>query len=183
MKTVKTILFSMLLFTSILACKNEKSAESDSEAVSENSEQMQADAPKAMQAKPGFASLSFKMDGELVEGTIPGVMAIYNPAKNEVNIRGNTPKGLFAVIIDDVTGTGTYTIKGTSNSGAGVMMKTEMYEVKKTGTPFTVTITAVEDITAVHAPEAKAIRGTFEGKIMDDAGKTISITDGKFSSQ
>ncbi len=63
------------------------------------------------------------------------------------------------------------------------MMSSQMYEVKKTGTPFTVTIDVVEPIAAYATPDAKAIRGTFEGTLMDTDGTTITITEGTFSSQ
>lgn len=183
MKTTSKFALAILLFTATIACKNNATTEEESETSEDTTAQMLSETPTPAETKPGFASLSFKMDGTLVEGTVPSVMAIYNPVKQEVNIRGNTPKGLFAVIIDKVEGTGTYTIKGTSNNGAGLMMTSKMYEVKKSGTPFTVTIDTVEDIEAINAPEAKAIRGTFEGKIMDEEGNTIMITEGKFSSQ
>lgn len=54
---------------------------------------------------------------------------------------------------------------------------------KKTGTPFTVTVDDVEEMTAINAPEAKAIRGSFQGKLMGDSGNLVDITDGKFSTQ
>ncbi|MEH6765028.1 MAG: hypothetical protein V7655_11060 [Aequorivita antarctica] len=183
MKTLSKFVLVILLFTAIIACKNNTSTEADAETATDTTAQMLSETPTPAETKPGFATLSFKMDGTLVEGTVPSVMAIFVPAKKEVNIRGNTPKGLFAVIIDNVQGAGTYTIKGTSANGGGIMMTDKMYEVKKSGTPFIVTIDTVEDITAVSTPDAKAIRGTFEGKIMDDAGNTIMITEGKFSSQ
>ncbi len=183
MKTVSKLALVLLLITSTISCKNNTTPEVDAETAEDASAQMLTETPKPTNTQPGFGSLSFKMDGTLVEGTAPGTMAIYNPAKQEVNIRANTPKGLFAIIINKVEGTGTYTIKGTSNNGGGLMMTNKMYEVKKSGTPFTVTIDTVEDIEAVNAPGAKAIRGTFEGKIMDEEGNTINITEGKFSSQ
>ena len=183
MKTISKFALVLLLITTTIGCKNNTSPEAEAETAQDTTAQMLSETPPPAETKPGFATLSFKMDGTLIEGTAPSVMAIYVPAKKEVNIRASTPKGLFAIIIDKVEGTGTYTIKGTSSNGGGLMMTDKMYEVKKSGTPFTVTIDTVEDITAVSAPEAKAIRGTFEGKIMDDDGNTIMITEGKFSSQ
>lgn len=69
------------------------------------------------------------------------------------------------------------------STGSGIMGVGKMYEVKKTGTPFTVTVDDVEEITAINAPEAKAIRGSFQGKLMGDSGNLVDITDGKFSTQ
>ncbi len=140
MKTMSKFVLVILIITATIACKNNTSTETEAETTTETTAQMLSETPPPAEAKPGFASLSFKMDGTLVEGTVPGVMAIYAPAKREVNIRSNTPKGLFAIIIDKVEGVGTYTLKGTSSNGGGIMMTSKMYEVKKSGTPFTVTI-------------------------------------------
>ena len=184
MKTISKFTLVLLLFTAAIACKNNTTPEADADAETDAEANVQTitETPE-LTAPEGAALLSFKMDGELVEGTFPSVMVIYIPAKKEVMIRGNTPQGLFSIIIDEVGGTGTYTIKGNSKSGAGIMMASKMYGVKKSGPPFTVTIDAVDDVKAIKTEDGKAIRGTFEGKFMDDEGNTINITDGKFSTQ
>lgn len=134
-------------------------------------------------SREGAPSLEFKMDGTLVQSTGPGIMIICSPKNQEINIRGNTPVGMFAIVLDHVSGPGTYTVGKSANNGAGIMGVGKMYEVKKTGTPFTVTVDDVEELTAINAPEAKAIRGSFHGKLMGDSGNLVDITDGKFSTQ
>lgn len=185
MKTISRFALVLLLITTIIGCKNTTTPEADAETAEDVSAQMITETPKPTATKAGFGSLSFKMDGTLMEATVPGAIAIYIPSTKEVDIRGNTLKGLFSILMDNVEGTGTYTIKGNSKSGAGLVnMNTQkLYEVKKSGTPFTVTIDAVEDIASSANPDAKSIRGTFEGTIMDEAGNTITITEGKFSGQ
>lgn len=134
-----------------------------------------------VQATP--ALLECKMDGALIKGQYPGVHVIYVPAKKEVSIMGKTTEGMISIIIDSVSTTGTYIIEGNSKNGAGVMTKGAMYEVKKKGTPFTVNIEVIEPFKVANAQGAKAIRGTFSGKLMDQNGKIVEITEGKFSSQ
>ncbi|MEO6348586.1 MAG: hypothetical protein ABIO60_11830 [Aquaticitalea sp.] len=183
MRSLSKLALALLLITATIACKNNTTTEADAETATNTNAQKITETHELTKTTAGFASMTFKMDGTLIEATGPGVMVIYVPTKKEVNIRGNTSKGLFAIIIDKVEGPGTFTIQGNSKSGAGLMMQAQMYEVKKTGTPFTVTIDAVEDIAAYATPDAKAIRGTFEGKIMDKDDNTITISEGKFSSQ
>ncbi len=127
--------------------------------------------------------LTCKVDGIPLKAAYPGTMILFAPAKKEVNIWGKTPTGIISITIDNVENIGTYTIKGTSKNGAGIMNGTKMYEVKKTGTPFTVTIESIDALTAIHTPDGKAIRGTFQGKLMDQDGTIIEITEGKFSTQ
>lgn len=183
MKTLFKFTMVFLMIIATIACKNNTSTETQAETTADANSQMVTETPKPNDTKPGWASLSFKMDGTLVEATNPGTMAIFSPSKKEVNIRANTPKGVFSIIMGDVEGNGTYTVKNNSDNGAGLMMTSKMFEVKKSGTPFTVTINNVEEIKAINAPEAKAIRGTFEGKLMDEEGNSMMITEGKFSSQ
>ncbi len=133
------------------------------------------------QADGGY--LTCKVDGVPLQAAYPGTMILFAPTKKEVNIWGKIPTGIISITIDNVENIGTYTIKGTSKNGAGIMNGTKMYEVKKTGTPFTVTIESIDALTAIHTPDAKAIRGTFQGKLMDQDGNIIEITEGKFSTQ
>jgi hypothetical protein len=172
----------LILLAALCSCKQTGSAEATAAPAGAAPEVATQDASPATE-KTGFPSLEFKMDGALVQGTTPGVMIDYIPAKKEVNIRANTPAGIFAILIDNVEGTGTYTIGKTSKNGAGIMGSSKAFEVKKSGTPFTVTIDSVDELSAISTPDAKAISGSFQGKLMDDAGNTVEITDGKFSAQ
>ena len=110
-------------------------------------------------------------------------MILYVPKKKEVTIWGKTSDGIISIIIDAVETTGTYTIKGNSKNGAGIQTKSSLYEVKKSGTPFNVIIETIEDLKVSDNKEVKAIRGTFNGKIKDQYGKVVDITEGKFSTQ
>ncbi len=183
MKTFNSLALVVLLLTFTVACKNGNSSEATSEVAADNTTQMLSETPKSVDKMPGMATLSFKIDGVLVESMFPGTYILFVPAKKEVNIMAKTSIGQFNIIIDNVEGTGSFTLKGNSKNGGGLMMPDKMYEVKKTGTPFSVTINNVEEIKAISAPEAKAIRGTFEGTLMDTAGDTVIITEGKFNSQ
>ena len=127
--------------------------------------------------------LECKVDGKLLKASEPGLMILYVPKKKGVTIWGKTPEGMISIIIDAVETTGTYTIKGNSKNGAGIQTKSSMYEVKKSGTPFNVIIETIEDLKVFDNKGVKAIRGTFNGKIMDQNGKVVEITDGKFSTQ
>ncbi len=127
--------------------------------------------------------LECKVDGKLLKASDPGLMILYVPQKKEVTIWGKTSEGIISIIIDAVETTGTYTIKGNSKNGAGIQTKTSMYEVKKTGTPFNVIIETIEDLKVSNNRGVKAIRGTFSGKIKDQYGKVVEITEGKFSTQ
>lgn len=127
--------------------------------------------------------LECKVDGKLLKASDPGLIILYVPQKKEVNIWGKTSEGIISIIIDAVETTGNYTIKGNSKNGAGIQTKTSMYEVKKSGTPFNVIIESIEDLKVLNNKGVKAIRGTFEGKIMDQNGKVVEITEGKFSTQ
>ena len=127
--------------------------------------------------------LECKVDGKLLKASDPGIMILYVPKKKEVTIWGKTSEGIISIIIDAVETTGTYTIKGNSKNGAGIQTKSSMYEVKKTGTPFIVIIETIEDLKVSNNREVKAIRGTFSGKIKDQNGKVVEITEGKFSTQ
>ncbi len=133
--------------------------------------------------KANFGYLSCKMDGVEIKAIQTGAMMLYVPDKKEINIWGKTDTGMISIIIDNVENTGTYTIKGNSKNGAGVMIGANMFEVKKSGTPFDVTIESFEEISAINSPNARAIRGTFQGKLMGQDGKIVEITEGKFSTQ
>jgi hypothetical protein len=127
--------------------------------------------------------LTCKVDGSPLQAAYPGTMILFVPAKKEVTIWGKTPTGIISIIIDNVETIGTFAIKGNSKNGAGIMNGTKMFEVKKTGTPFTVTIESIDALAANNSTEVKAIRGTFQGKLMDQDGNMIEITEGKFSTQ
>ncbi len=127
--------------------------------------------------------LECKVDGKLLKASDNGLIILYVPQKKEVTIWGKTSEGLISIIIDAVDNTGTYTIKGNSKNGAGILTKSEMFEVKKSGTPFNVIIKTMEDLNVPNNKGAKAIRGTFSGKLKNDQGIVVEITDGKFSAQ
>ena len=131
----------------------------------------------------GVGYLTCKVDGTPLQANYPGINILYVPGKKEVTIWGQTPTGLISIIIDNVESAGTFTIKGNSTNDAGIMLNSKMYAVKKTGTLFTATIESIDDLAASSSPDAKAIRGTFQGKLMDESGNTVEITEGKFSTQ
>jgi hypothetical protein len=132
---------------------------------------------------PQQGYLQCKMNGQLIEAVYPGIAILCVPGNKEVTVWGKTSEGMISIIIDQVEATGTFALKGTSNNGAGIMIKSAMYEVKKSNTPFTVTIEKIEELNLSNASGAKAIRGSFEGKLMGDDGSLVEITDGKFSTQ
>lgn len=138
---------------------------------------------KFMSTREQTRYLECKVDGKLVKASDPGLMILYVPQKKEVTIWGKTSEGIISIIIDAVETTGTYTIKGNSKNGAGIQTKSFMYEVKKNGTPLNVSIETIEDWKVSTNKEVKAIRGTFNGKMQDQYGKIVEITEGKFSTQ
>lgn len=181
MKTLLKITSLWIVLVASVSCQSNTSESANLktlDAAITTSETATADAPIA---SGGY--LSCKVDGVLLEAAYPGIMILYVPAKKEANIWGKTPTGIISIIIDKVESTGTFTIKGNSKNGAGIMSGKTMYEVKKTGTPFTVTISSMENLTAINSTSGKAIKGTFQGKLMGPDGKLVEITEGKFSTQ
>jgi hypothetical protein len=174
----KNSLLLIVLFLGI-SIKSLNSADSKQYLISESD--MARGNQKSVSDSTNAGYLSCKMDGVLLQASFPGGIILYVPSKKEVNIWGKTPTGIISITIDNVESAGTYTIKGNSKNGAGIMVNSKMYEVKKTGTPFTVTIESIEGIKAVKSTDAKAIHGTFKGKFMDQSGKIVEITEGKFS--
>lgn len=63
MKTLSKFVLVILLFTAIIACKNNTSTEADAETATDTTAQMLSETPTPAETKPGFATLSFKMDG------------------------------------------------------------------------------------------------------------------------
>lgn len=181
MKTLLKITLLWIVLATSVSCKNSTSDSANLKTLSasiSNSETTIADVPIT---KGGY--LSCKIDGVLLEAGHPGFIIVYAPAKKEATIWGKTPTGIISMIIDNVESTGTFTIKGNSKNSAGIMSGTTMYEVKKTGTPFTVTISSIEDLTVINNSNGKAMKGTFQGKLMGSDGKMVEITEGKFSTQ
>lgn len=172
----------LVVFIIGISCKNSPSTDVNANAAAGTETTAKANNANNKQTSVGY--FSCKVDGVLLEALYPpGTAILFSPAKKEVNIWGKTETGFMSIIMDNVESTGTFTIKGNSKNGAGIMSGTKIYEVKKTGTPFTVTIATIDEITAIDAPEAKAISGTFEGKLMDQDGNIVEITEGKFSTQ
>lgn len=172
----------LVVFIVGISCKNSASTDVNSSAATSTENAAKTNNANDKQTSVGY--FSCKLDGVLLEALYPpGTAILFAPATKEVNIWGKTESGFMSIILDGVESTGTFTVKGNSKNGAGIMSGTKMYEVKKTGTPFTVTIATIDEITAIDAPEAKAISGTFEGKLMDQDGNIVEITEGKFSTQ
>lgn len=175
MKIAYRILLLMLILTTALSLKK---------AIPSNPAiRLRSELHKSPATKTSAGYLTCKIDGVLLKAAFPGTMILFVPGKKEVNIWGKTPTGIISITMDNIETTGTYTILGNSKNGAGIMMGSKMYEVKKMGTPFTVSIESIDEITALSTPEAKAIRGTFQGKLMDEDGNIVEITEGKFSTQ
>lgn len=173
-----TLRISLLIIALFLGISCNNNPNSNQQRIESSS-----DSQKSVNSSEEGGYLSCKMDGILIKADYPGIAVLYVPAKKEVNIWGKTPSGIISITIDNVESTGTFIIKGNSKNGAGIMSGPMMYEVKKSGTPFEVKIESIETIKAINSPDAKAIRGTFHGKLQDLNGKTVEITEGKFSTQ
>lgn len=183
MKTTFRFSFLFIVLITGIFCKNAPSTHAGAESSTATTVAWATETPKTDATNASGGYLTCKVDGVPLQAAYPSVMILYVPAKKEVNIWGKTPKGIISIIIDEVESTGTFTIKGNSKNAAGLLNDTQMYEVKKKGTPFTVTIESIDELKAINAPKAKAIRGTFQGKLMDQGGNMIDITEGKFSTQ
>ena len=132
MKTISKFALVLILITGTIGCKNNTTPESEAKTAEDASAQMITETPKSVEKIQGMPTISFKMDGELVEGEYPGTYIVFIPARKEASIISKTPKGQFNIIIDNVEGAGTFTIKGNSKNAAGLMMPSKMYEVKRT---------------------------------------------------
>ncbi len=183
MKTTFRISLLLIVLITGIFCKNATSTNAGAETSTATTVARVTETPKTDVPNVAGGYFTFKMDGVPLQATHPGIMILYVPAKKEVNMWCKTPKGIFSITIDQVETTGTFIIKANSKNGAGIMSDTKIYQVKKTGTPFTVIIESIDEIKAINAPTAKAIRGTFQGKLMDDEGNMVEITEGKFSTQ
>lgn len=174
MKNLLKVLFVALLVLTNISCTDS----SQNATTSDANEQIKGTVNELQQP-----FLECKMDGVLIKAILPGVMIIYNKEKKEGNIWGKTTEGIISIIMDEVEGPGTYTIKGNSKSGAGIIINKDMYEVKKTGTPFTVTIEAFQELNVSDAKGGKGMKGTFKGTLMNQDGKIVKITEGRFRTQ
>jgi hypothetical protein len=181
MKTNISLSFFILVLISGIDCKIVNSADVDKSMSTLARKRTELQQSASTKANTGY--LTCKVDGIPLQAACPGAIMLYIPAKKENNIWGKTPTGIISITINNVETTGTYTIKGNSKNSAGIMSNSSMFEVKKSGTPFTVTIESIEEIAAVHTSDAKAIRGTFQGKLMDQKGKMVEISEGKYSTQ
>jgi hypothetical protein len=181
MITTNRLLLLLIVLISGISCKIGTSAYAKQSA--SKTAEMVTELQKSDATNVSGGYLICKVDGIPLKAAYPGTIILYVPAKKEVNIWGKTPTGIISITIDDVETTGTFTIKGNSKNGAGIMSGSKMYEVKKSGTLFTVTLESIDELTISNSNGAKAIRGTFQGKLMDQDGNMVEITEGKFSTQ
>jgi hypothetical protein len=121
----------------------------------------------------GSGDLTMKINGVSWSGTLITNSVdedTEQAALSSVNVSSNETMG---IVIDDLTGVGTYPIPGDNVSGALYLRKDKVH--------FTAGSEIIYKVTSIEGSVgSKKVHGTFSGTMKSTAGDVFTITEGKF---
>ncbi len=121
----------------------------------------------------GTGNLTMKINGVSWSGTLIANTVdedTEQAALSSINVSSNETMG---IVIDDLTGVGTYPIPGDNVSGAIYLRNDKVIFTSAQGMIYKVT--SIEG-----AGASKKVHGTFSGTMKSTAGEVLTITEGKF---
>lgn len=154
----KTKQLYAILFLSLLtatACNKEKSPDEENPALADYT--------------------SMKVNGVFMEDTESG--GGYLSGSNNAAISGDFADGsVLYLYIDEVLATGNFNLGAASDDATYTDASGEIFSLSNSGSYLSVTVSEIEPNEVI-----KGIAGTFEGRLYDDAGNFVEITEGEFS--